>query len=100
MKRFPLLFLTVGVILVVASCGAGEEPGAGPQPGPSSVTAAEMEPVLALVNGTLIDGTGARPRIADLAVLSRNLLEIPAEEILATETVLTIVGGRVVHDGR
>ncbi len=36
--------------------------------------------------------------LADLTVHSRDLLTIPAKEILQTETVLTILGGRVVYE--
>jgi predicted amidohydrolase YtcJ len=37
--------------------------------------------------------------LADLVVLSNNVFEIPARDILSTRTVLTMVGGRVVHEG-
>jgi hypothetical protein len=36
--------------------------------------------------------------LADLAVHSRDLLTIKPEEILQTETVLTVFGGRIVHE--
>jgi len=36
-------------------------------------------------------------KLADLAVLSKNLLEVPPAEILSTEVSMTIVGGRIVH---
>ncbi|MBD0327603.1 MAG: amidohydrolase family protein, partial [Pyrinomonadaceae bacterium] len=36
--------------------------------------------------------------LADISVHSRNLLEIPAAEILQTETVMTILGGKVVYE--
>jgi predicted amidohydrolase YtcJ len=38
--------------------------------------------------------------LADVAVIDRNLFEIPAEEIAQARVVLTVVGGRVVHDAR
>jgi hypothetical protein len=37
-------------------------------------------------------------KIADLAVLSKDIMTIPAPEILTTEAVMTIVAGRVVFD--
>ena len=37
-------------------------------------------------------------KLADLVVLSRNLLEIPPDEILGTEVLYTIVGGRVLYE--
>ena len=36
-------------------------------------------------------------KMADITVLSRNLLEIPAKEFLETEVLYTIVGGRIVY---
>ena len=42
-------------------------------------------------------GTLARGQLADLAVLSDDYLSVPAEEIVDITSVLTIVGGRVVH---
>lgn len=36
-------------------------------------------------------------KLADLVVLSRNLLECDPRDILATEVLFTLVGGRVVH---
>ena len=38
--------------------------------------------------------------LADLVVLSKNLFDIPPREILSTTVVLTIVGGRIVHEAR
>jgi hypothetical protein len=36
-------------------------------------------------------------QLADLAVLSKDFFEIPEEEIKSLESVLTIVGGRIVY---
>ncbi len=47
------------------------------------------------VKGSLTPG-----KLADVAVFSRDLLTVPDEEILGTRVVYTIVGGRVVYDGR
>ncbi|HYW50785.1 MAG TPA: amidohydrolase family protein [Gemmatimonadaceae bacterium] len=44
-------------------------------------------------------GTLAPGMLADLAVLSRDVFTVPAAALAATESVLTLVGGRVVHDG-
>jgi hypothetical protein len=44
-----------------------------------------------------VKGTLAPGRYADLAVLSADYLGVPPEEIRSIESVLTIVGGRVVH---
>jgi len=38
--------------------------------------------------------------LADLTVLSRDIMTVPEDEILATTAVMTIVGGRVVHEKR
>jgi hypothetical protein len=43
-------------------------------------------------------GTLKKGKLADITVFDRNLLEIPAEEILKTEVLMTIVDGRVVFD--
>ncbi len=42
-------------------------------------------------------GTLAPGMLADLAVLSQNVLDVPPDALPATESVLTLVGGRVVH---
>lgn len=44
------------------------------------------------IKGTLTPG-----KLADVVVLSRDILTIPDEEILGTEVVYTIVGGRVMY---
>jgi predicted amidohydrolase YtcJ len=38
--------------------------------------------------------------LADLAVLSQDVFTVPVSALPATRSVLTIVGGRVVHDSR
>jgi predicted amidohydrolase YtcJ len=43
-------------------------------------------------------GTLKRGFLADFVMLSRNIFEIPAREILETRPVLTVVGGRVVFE--
>lgn len=45
------------------------------------------------VRGSLKEG-----KLADITVLNRDLLKIPAQEILKTEVLLTIVDGHVVYD--
>jgi predicted amidohydrolase YtcJ len=45
-------------------------------------------------------GTIEPGKLADLTVFDRNLLTVPEEELLAAKVLLTIVGGRVVYDGR
>jgi predicted amidohydrolase YtcJ len=42
-------------------------------------------------------GSLAPGMLADLAVLSQNVLEVPPEAIPATESVLTMIGGVIVH---
>ena len=39
-------------------------------------------------------------KLADLVVLDRDYLTIPADEIKEIQPVLTMVGGRIVHDAR
>jgi predicted amidohydrolase YtcJ len=36
--------------------------------------------------------------LADLAVLSQDIFTIPTNDLPATSSVLTLVGGQVVHD--
>lgn len=43
-----------------------------------------------------IKGSLTAGKLADLTVLSRDILSIPAPEILETETLMTIVGGEIV----
>ena len=45
-------------------------------------------------------GTLEPGKLADLAVLSQNILEIPAEALPATEAVLTMVGGKIISGDR
>lgn len=45
-------------------------------------------------------GTIEPGKLADLTVFDRNLLTVPEEELLQAKVLLTIVGGRVVYDGR
>ena len=46
-----------------------------------------------------LDGSGgsiAPGKLADLVLLSKDLLTVPAEEILTTKVEMTILGGRVI----
>ena len=45
-------------------------------------------------------GTIEAGKIADLTVFDRNLLTCPENDLLQAKVLLTIVGGRVVYDGR
>jgi predicted amidohydrolase YtcJ len=45
-----------------------------------------------------VKGTLAPGKLADVAVLDRDLLTVPDEEIAAIRADLTLAGGRVVHD--
>jgi predicted amidohydrolase YtcJ len=63
------------------------------------------EALLAYTRGSAFDegleadkGTLAPGMLADLAVLSDDLFEVPADRLPAIRSVLTIVGGTVVHD--
>jgi predicted amidohydrolase YtcJ len=44
-----------------------------------------------------IKGTLEPGKLADLVVLSQDILTVPADEIPSTEVLYTVVGGRVVH---
>ncbi len=37
-------------------------------------------------------------KIADLAVLSKDIMSVPAQEILTTEALMTMVGGEIVFE--
>jgi predicted amidohydrolase YtcJ len=43
-------------------------------------------------------GTIAPGKLADLAVLSQDIFTIPVDALPSTESVLTVVGGEIVHD--
>jgi hypothetical protein len=43
-------------------------------------------------------GTLAPGKLADLAILSQDIFEVPVADLPKTTSVLTMVGGRVVHD--
>jgi len=43
-------------------------------------------------------GTLAPGKLADLAVLSQDIFAAPLPDLPKTTSVLTIVGGRIVHD--
>lgn len=45
-------------------------------------------------------GTIAPGMLADLAILSQNIFTVPAEALPATTSLLTMVGGRVAHEGK
>jgi predicted amidohydrolase YtcJ len=39
-------------------------------------------------------------KLADLAVLSQDIFRIPAADLPKTESVLTLVGGKIVYDAK
>ncbi len=43
-------------------------------------------------------GTLAPGKLADLAVLSQDIFKVPPYALPKTHSVLTLVGGRIVHD--
>ena len=43
-------------------------------------------------------GTIAPGKLADLAILSQDIFTVPTERLPATESILTVVGGRIVHE--
>jgi hypothetical protein len=44
------------------------------------------------IKGSLKEG-----KLADIVVLSKNIFTIPEEEILNSEVVFTILGGKIIH---
>jgi hypothetical protein len=44
-------------------------------------------------------GTLAPGKLADIAVLSQDIFTVPPEALPATQSVLTMIGGRVVYNG-
>jgi len=44
-------------------------------------------------------GTLEPGKLADLAVLSQDIFQVATEELPKTESILTLVGGKIVYDG-
>ncbi|MFP4081509.1 MAG: amidohydrolase family protein [Candidatus Aminicenantes bacterium] len=44
------------------------------------------------IKGTLTPG-----KLAGLAILSKDIMSVPEQEILRTEVLMTMVGGRIVY---
>jgi predicted amidohydrolase YtcJ len=71
----------------------------GPEQG---ITPAEALRLYTLDNAVLLgvggeQGSIAPGKLADIAVLSQDILAVPPERIRETRAVMTIVGGRIVH---
>jgi len=45
-------------------------------------------------------GTLARGKLADIAVLSQDIFTVPLDALPGTQSILTLVGGKVVYDGK
>jgi predicted amidohydrolase YtcJ len=45
-------------------------------------------------------GSLATGKLADLAVLSQDIFPVPAPELPQTESVLTMLGGKIVYDAK
>ena len=45
-------------------------------------------------------GTIAPGKLADMAVLSQDIFTVPVDALLATESILTLVGGEIVYDAQ
>ena len=43
-------------------------------------------------------GTLSKGKLADLVVLSQNIFEIPPDALPATTSLLTMVGGKIIHN--
>lgn len=46
------------------------------------------------------EGSFEPGKLADLIILSQNVFEIDPRDIAKTEVLLTMVGGKIVHDAR
>lgn len=105
--------LAAGVDVVLASDGAAGEPGLNPYlnielasnyPGRPSESLTREQAMVAYTRtaayaefaedkrGTLESG-----KLADLAILSQNIFEVAPEALSKTESVLTMVGGKIVY---
>jgi imidazolonepropionase-like amidohydrolase len=101
---FRLLVVTA-LVLAIAGCGSnpivGEEP-AKPETRPTAVFEVKSDEVLALVNGTLIDGTGADPLFdAALVIQEGRIIAVgPRGEInLPDDTRIIDVQGATILPG-
>jgi predicted amidohydrolase YtcJ len=74
-------------------------PGRGPEEIPSRIEALRMYTSGSawFAHDESIRGSLEVGKLADLAVLSHDLMTVPLEEIGGIESLLTIVGGRIVH---
>jgi hypothetical protein len=59
----------------------------------------DVSPVADFYSKDDIKGTLTPGKLADITVLSRDIMTIPEDEILGTEVVYTIVGGKIVYSG-
>jgi predicted amidohydrolase YtcJ len=100
---FPVLWTNplLGIYSAVTRQDAGGNPPGGfyPKQRLSRMEALKMYTISAAyaafeedLKGTLTPG-----KLADITVLSKDILSIPAAEILQTEALLTIVGGKIVY---
>ena len=47
-----------------------------------------------------VKGTIEVGKLADLTVLSADIMKVPAPEILKTTCVMTVIGGEIVHEDK
>ena len=48
----------------------------------------------------MLQGSLEPGKLADLVVLSQDIFSVPVENLPKTESVLTMVGGKIVYDAR